>query len=52
MPDFIIHEGARVFVCGCAAIFNSLSVPLDEYGGKRELIRPGAFAHVLPGTGA
>ena len=47
MPDFIIHEGARVFVRGYAAVFNSLSVPLDEHGGKRELIRPGAFARVL-----
>ncbi len=47
MPDFIIHEGARVSVCGYAAVFNSLSVPLDEHGGKRELIRPGAFTYAL-----
>lgn len=41
------HEGARVFVRGYAAVFDSLSDPLDEYGGKRELIRPDAFTHVL-----
>ena len=47
MTGFLQHEGRPVYVCGYAAIFNSLSIPLDEYGGKRELIRPGAFAHVL-----
>lgn len=47
MTDFITHEGARVSVCGYAAIFDSLSVPLDEYDGKCELVRPGAFTHVL-----
>ena len=47
MTDFITHEGAAVFVDGYASIYDTLSEPLPEYGGKRELIRPGAFDQVL-----
>ena len=47
MPDFITHEGARVFVRGYAAPFNSLSFPLDSLDGKSELILPGAFDYAL-----
>lgn len=47
MPDFIIHEGARIFVQGYAAPYNSLSFPLDSLDGKSELILPGAFGYAL-----
>ena len=47
MPGFITHEGARVFVQGYAAIFDSLSIPLEDHGGKREIIQSTAFNHVL-----
>ena len=47
MAEFLQHDGELIHVCGYAAIYDSLSVPLDEYDGQRELIRPGAFDHVL-----
>ncbi len=47
MTGFLQHEGALVFVRGFAAPYDSLSIPLDSRDGKRELIRPGAFDHVL-----
>ncbi len=47
MTAYIQSEGKPVYICGYAAIYDSMSIPLAEYGGKRELIRPGAFAHVL-----
>lgn len=40
-------EGQVIYVQGYAAIFNSLSVPLDDHDGQRELIRPGAFDYIL-----
>ena len=40
-------DGRLVFVRGYAAIYDSLSVPLDEFDGKRELIQPGAFGYAL-----
>ena len=47
MSEFLEHEGELIHVCGYAAVFNSPSVPLDAYGGERELIRPGAFDYAL-----
>ena len=44
---FMQHNGVPVCVRGFAAPFDSLSIPLDFNGGKRELIRPGAFDHIL-----
>ncbi len=47
MTEFLQQEGELIHVCGYAAVFDSLSVPLDEHGGMRELIRPGAFDYAL-----
>ena len=47
MADIIRHEGDPIFIQGYGAVFNSPSLPLDEYDGMRELIRPGAFDYAL-----
>lgn len=47
MSAFLQHEGEPVFICGYVAPYDSLSVPLNFHGGKRELFRPQAFDDVV-----
>ena len=47
MTAYLQHGGELVFVQGYAAPYNSLSIPLDSLDGRRELIRPRAFDHIL-----
>ncbi len=47
MSAFLQHEGKPVYVRGYCAPFDSLSIPLDDNDGKRELVRPKAFDYVL-----
>jgi phage head maturation protease len=45
--DFLQHNGRPVSVRGYTAIFDQPSVPLDRNGGRRELVRRGAFDKIL-----
>ena len=47
MGTYLQQDGRPIHVCGYAAVFDSLSFPLDEHDGRCEMIQPGAFDHVL-----
>ncbi len=48
MTEFLLdNHGRPIHICGYAAVYGALSVPLDEFDGQRELIKKGAFDFVL-----